>query len=282
MARFDDPEKIDYATFVTAHELAHQWWAHQVVGADMQGATALSETLAQYSALMVMEKTHGPDRLRKFLKRELDGYLGSRGREAIEELPLARVESQQQYIHYRKGTLVLYLLRDTIGEDAVNRALRRVLEPNRFKGAPYPTSVSLVQALRAEAGPEHQTLITDLFERITLYDLKARDPKVTRRADGRFDVSFTVEAKKLYADGQGEETEAPLKETFDVGVFSAEPGKKGFAPRDVLLFERRPLRSGAQTVSVTVDRAPRFVGVDPYNKRIDRDSEDNLVKAEGA
>jgi ABC-2 type transport system permease protein len=40
----------------------HQWWAHQVVGANMQGMTLLSETLAQYSALMVMEKMYGRTR----------------------------------------------------------------------------------------------------------------------------------------------------------------------------------------------------------------------------
>ena len=70
-----DETKIDYVTYVAAHEFAHQWWAHQIVGADMQGATLLSETLAQYSALMVMEKMYGPDQIRRFLKFELDRYL---------------------------------------------------------------------------------------------------------------------------------------------------------------------------------------------------------------
>ena len=39
------PEKIDMVTYVTAHEIAHQWWAHQVVGSNQQGMTVLSETL---------------------------------------------------------------------------------------------------------------------------------------------------------------------------------------------------------------------------------------------
>jgi aminopeptidase N len=216
IADFKDPEKIDYVTYVTAHELGHQWWAHQVVSADAQGGTVLTETLAQYSAMMVMERLYGPDQIRKFLKHELDDYLQSRGGEVIEELPLIRVENQG-YIHYQKGSLVMYLLKDQLGEAAVNRALSRVLQQYAFKGPPYPTSVALVQALRAEARPDQQALITDLFERITLYDVKAREPKVTKRADGRFDVSFTVEAKKLYADGKGVERETPLAgETFDV------------------------------------------------------------------
>jgi aminopeptidase N len=272
------PDKIDYVTYVTAHELAHQWWGHQMVGADMQGATALSETLAQYSALIVMEKTYGADGIRKFLKHELDRYLRARGGELIEELPLVRVEDQP-YVHYRKGSLVMYLLRDRIGEDKVNAALRRLLAEHAFKGAPYPRSQDLVDALRAEAGPEHQQLITDLFEKITLYDLKTRSAKAAKRADGRWDVTLTIEAKKAYADGQGKETPVaiPPGELFDIGVFTAEPGEPGFSSKDVQSLRAQPLRSGVQTVTVTVDKPPRFAGVDPYNKQIDRNSDDNAI-----
>ncbi len=275
IADLSDETKIDYVTYVAAHEFAHQWWAHQVVGSDQQGATALSETLAQYSALMVMEKMYGREQIRRFLKRELDGYLTARGMERLEELPLMRVENQQ-YIHYQKGGLVMYLLRDQIGEDAVNRALRRVLAQYAFKGAPWPRSLDLVAALRAEAPADKQALITDLFERITLYDVKTTGATATRRADGRWDVTVTVEARKLYADGQGEETEAPLNETFDIGLFTAEPGKGVSDDEDVILVERRPIRSGTQTLRFTVDREPKFAGADPFNKWIDRDSNDNV------
>ncbi len=74
-ANSDDPTKIDFTSYVVSHEMGHQWWAHQVVGADMQGDTSFSETLAQYSALMVMKHTYGPDKIRRFLKYELDFYL---------------------------------------------------------------------------------------------------------------------------------------------------------------------------------------------------------------
>ena len=275
IADLSDETKIDYVTYVAAHEFAHQWWAHQVIGSDQQGATALSETLAQYSALMVMEKLYGREQIRRFLKQELDRYLSARGMERLEELPLMRVENQQ-YIHYQKGGLVMYLLRDQIGEEAVNRALRRVLAQYAFKGAPWPRSLDLVQALRAEAPADKQALITDLFERITLYDVKTTGATATRRADGRWDVAVTVEARKLYADGEGAETEAPLNESFDIGLFTAEPGKGVFDEADVIAVERRPIRSGAQTLRFVVDREPKFAGADPFNKWIDRDSNDNV------
>ncbi|WP_332660251.1 ABC transporter permease/M1 family aminopeptidase [Brevundimonas sp.] len=275
IADLSDPEKIDYVTYVGAHEFAHQWWAHQVVGSEQQGMTALSETLAQYSALMVMEKQYGKDQIRRFLKQELDRYLRSRGTERLEELPLMRVENQQ-YIHYQKGGLVMYLLRDQIGEDAVNRALRRVLAQYAFKGAPYPRSLDLVAAIRAEAPADKQALITDLFEKITLYDVKTTGVTSTRRADGRFDVAVTIDARKLYVDGKGVETAAPLNELFDIGLFTAMPGKGAFNARNVVLLERRPIRSGVQTLRFVTTRAPSFGGVDPYNKWIDRNSDDNV------
>jgi aminopeptidase N len=274
-----NPEKIDMVTYVTAHEIAHQWWAHQVVPSDQQGATMLIETLAQYSALLVMEDMYGRDQIRRFLKYELDRYLRSRGGEVVEELPLARVENQA-YIHYQKGTLAMYWLREVVGEAAVNRALQRLIGQYAFKPAPYPNTRDLLRLLREEAGPAHSALIEDLFERITLYDMKARDAVVGRRDDGRYEVTFTVEGRKLYADGKGRETEAALDEPFDIGVFAAEPGRPEFTSKSVLAFERRTLRTGAQTVTLVVDRPPTHVGVDPYNKRIDRNSDDNVVRAE--
>ena len=239
----------------------------------------LIESFAQYSALLVMEKMYGKESIRKFLKYELDRYLRSRGGEVVEELPLARVENQQ-YIHYQKGSLAMYWLKEVVGEDVVNRALRRLIERYAFKPAPYPNTRDFLALLREEAGPQHEQLIADLFERITLYDMKANDAIARKLPDGRFQVTFTVEGRKLYADGKGKETEAPLDEPFDIGVFTAEPGKKDFKPESVLQFERRPMKSGKQTVTLVVEREPKWVGVDPYNKRIDRNSEDNLVRVE--
>lgn len=274
-----DPEKIDLVTYVTAHEVGHQWWAHQVIGADKQGSTMLSESFAQYSALLVMEKLYGRDQVRRFLKFELDRYLRSRGGELVEELPLARVENQA-YIHYQKGTLVMYWLKEMVGEEKVNRALARFLAAHAFKPAPYPSTLDFLRLLREEAGPEHDALITDLFERITLVDVKTTAARAVRRDDGRYDVTLEIEARKLYADGKGKETEAPLDEPFEIGVFTAEPGKKDFSAQSILFFERRPIRTGRQTVTLTVAQAPRFAGVDPYNKRIDRNSDDNVRRVE--
>src|SRR3712207_2038062 len=128
-----------------------------------------------------------------------------------------------------------------MGEDAINRALRNLLHRYKFKDAPYPRSLDLIELLRAEARTdEEQNLITDLFERVVLYDLKVTGPTAVRRADGRWDVTVPVEARKYRVDGRGVETETTLAERIEVGLFTAEPGRDAFDAKHVIAMERRP------------------------------------------
>ena len=273
---YTKPDAMDYVTYLTAHEFAHQYWSHQVVGADMEGREVLSETLSQYSAQMVLKKLRGEDHMRRYMQFELDRYLEGRSDGGVEP-PLARVDGQD-FVTYRKGALAMYLLQQRMGEDAINRALRGLVDKFRFKGAPYPRSLDLVDALRAEAkSDEEQSLISDLFERVTLYDLKVNNPTAVRRADGRWDVTVPVVASKVYVDSIGAETMAPLNEHIEVGLFTAEPGRDAFDASHVVMLERRPLRSGRQVLKFTTDKKPTFAGVDPYNLYIDRSSVDNVA-----
>ncbi|PPT17660.1 ABC transporter permease/M1 family aminopeptidase [Xanthomonas arboricola] len=272
IADLRDKDDIDYVFYVTAHEVAHQWWAHQVIGANVQGATLLSESLAQYSALMVMEREYGRAHMRRFLRYELDRYLEGRGGETIEELPLYRVEDQQ-YIHYRKGSLAFYRLREDIGEQALNRALQRFLAAKAFQQPPYTTSAELLQAIRAEARPDQQGLITDLFEKITFYDNRVVSAQARKRPDGRFEVTVQTQAAKLQADGKGKEHAVPLDDWIEVAIYGAPAGKDAQAP--VLALQRQHVTSAAPSFSMTVDRLPVEAGFDPDNKLIDRVPADN-------
>ncbi len=263
-------DDIDTVFYVTAHEVAHQWWAHQVIGANVQGATFMSESLAQYTALVVMEREYGRQRMRRFLKYELDKYLDGRGGELVEEMPLVRVENQG-YIHYRKGSVVMYALRDALGEEAVNRALARYVEQTGFQQPPYTVSTELVELLRAAANePWQQALLTDSLEHITVYSNEVTAATSTALADGRSAVEVTVRARKVRADGQGVETEVALDDWVDVGVRAAP------AAAVVLALERRHITAAETTFRFEVSGTPLRAGVDPYCKLVDRDSDDNL------
>ena len=276
IADLRDPNDIDYVFYVTAHEVAHQWWAHQVIGALVQGVTMLDETFAQYSALMVQEHEYGPPKMRKFLKYELDRYLTGRSGEVVEEMPLALVENQP-YIHYRKGSVVMYALKDYLGEDVVDRSLQRFDHEFAFQPPPYPTTNEYLADLTAETGPDSAALTDDLFHRITLFDNRVVEATATRRSDGRYDVHMRVHAAKLYADGTGRETPSHFDTPVDIGVFAR--GADGTESTEkVLYLAKRALPDGDSSLTVTVDGVPFQAGIDPYNKLIDRVPDDNRMK----
>jgi hypothetical protein len=282
IANTADDDDIDYVSYVTAHEYAHQYWAHQLISAYMQGGTMMVETMAQYSALMVMKEIYGEEQIRRFLKYELDAYLSSRGGEAIEELPLNRVENQG-YIHYRKGAVVLYLLQDRLGEDRVNGMLAALLERFKFKSQPYASSTDLVAGFKSLARDDAEArLVADLLENITLYDFVASDARVAALDNGQYETTFTVTAAKLYADGEGEETDAVFDNLVDIGAFAKRPGYEVLEPVDVIAMRLEPLLSGEQMVSLVTTKKPAFVGVDPYSKFVDRDGDDNITAVEDA
>lgn len=261
-----DPESIDYVFYVTSHEVAHQWWGHQVVGAKTQGATFIIETMAQYSSLMVMEKEYGADKMKKFLKYEMDNYLRGRSGEAENERPLMLVENQQ-YIHYNKGSVLMYALKDYIGEDSLNAALRRYLQKNAFQAAPYTNSLEFVECLRSATPDSLKYIITDLFETITLYENKVTDFAVKKQADSTYKVTINIEAQKLRADSLGNESEIKINDWIDVGVFSKD--------KKTLYLQKHHITAKTTTVEVLVKGKPFECGIDPFNKLIDRHPDDN-------
>ena len=266
-----DPKDIDYPYFVTAHEVAHQWWAHQEVPAKVQGAEFITESLSEYSALMVLKHRYGDVKMRRFLKYELDRYLAGRGTEQKGEQPLLRADGAA-YVHYQKGAHTLYALQDAIGEKAMDDALSAFVSRWRFKGPPYATSRDLVAELRRVTPAEHRGLIEDLFETITLYDSRATAATAKKRPDGKYEVELTALAKKTRADSAGNETEAPLDATLDIGVQDA----KG----NFLAVEKRRVKSGENRFTIVVDGEPAKAGIDPLNKMIDRDAGDNVIAVE--
>ena len=277
LADVRDDSVIDVPYYVTAHEVAHQWWSHQVLGANTQGASMLSETLAQYSALMVMEQKLGEHQIRKFLKYELDSYLSGRDNDPQGEVPLLRAEGQQ-YLHYRKGAVIMYALKDYLGEDAVNRALKQLVQNHRFAHAPYPTSADFLAYLKAQSKSQYHGLIDDFIAKVTLFDLKVHNAQVESLPDGRFKVVIDVEANKFYADGIGNQSKAVFDIPVDIGLFSTSPANEGFNKQQVISLEKHRVADGRSSIEIVVDDKPNFVGIDPYHKLIDRDTEDNLFE----
>ena len=271
-----NPEDLDPVYYVTAHEVAHQWWGHQLNAANVQGSAILSETLSQYSALMVMKEKYGEIKLRKFLTHELDRYLRGRSSERIEEMPLLRAENQQ-YIHYQKGSIVMMALVNKLGEERLNQALQALLNEYQFREDLYPTTLDLVRHLDIVSNEEEQAYIKDLFEQITIYDLRAKEVVKEELEDGKTKVTLTVSAQQFSADGKGQETEQPFAEEVEIVLFSEDPND--FAAENKIIYQGlHAIESGDTVIELIVDEMPSFAGIDPFVRFIDRDTGNNIIK----
>ncbi|WNG56220.1 hypothetical protein F0U59_16700 [Archangium gephyra] len=258
------PERLDLVSRRVVHEVAHQWWGHQLSPATGPGASTLVESLTKYSELRVLEAMYGREYVRRSLAFELDRYLEGRSGETVKENPLATV-GKQPYLYYGKGSVVMSALGDLLGEETMNRALRELL---RTEGGPggNATTGELLAHLRAVAPAEAHPLLRDWLEDITLYDLRTESAHLQPLADGRYEVTLRITAGKSHADGSGNEAPVELHEPIDVGFFGKERA---------LAVRRHELHSGLNTVSFVLDERPVSVVVDPYLTRIDRNRFDN-------
>jgi ABC-2 type transport system permease protein len=289
IGRVEKPTDIDFTYFVTAHELGHQWWGHQLIGGDVEGSNMMSESLAEYSALQVMAHKYGRDLMHRYLRHELDSYLRGRAGESRHEPPLSLVQ-REPYVWYQKGGQILYTLADYIGEDKLNLALHNFLVQYRYANAnnqvdasddtrvtaarngAYPDTRMLVDAIKAQTPPELQYLVDDGFNRIVLYDNKAISAKSMKTSDGKYKVTLDVQARKVEADGNGAESPMPLNDYIEIGVFS---GKKD--EEKPLYLKKEKFTGERETFVIVVDQPPTLAGIDPYNKLIDRISDDNMI-----
>lgn len=290
---------VDYPFSVTAHEVAHQWWAHQVIGADVLGATLLSESMAEYVSLKVLEHEYGKTKMRTFLKDALDGYLLQRTLERKREKPLMYNDGQG-YIHYQKGSMVLYALSDYIGEENLNNAIQKFTKKVRFQNPPYTTSIEFVNQLKEATPDSLQYVIKDMFETITLYKNRVTDAKVTALENGKFEVEIDFEVAKYRNDEKGKRyygekvgdtlsyktdkmnkpiLSSLLNDYIDIGIFT-EKEVDGKKEEVELYLKKHKITSINNSIKIIVDEKPMEVGVDPYNKLIDTQSEDNRRKVD--
>ena len=272
----DDPDNLDMPFWVTAHEMGHQWWPHQVSGGSVKGANFMSEGLSEYSAISLLAREKGDKQLKKFLKYELDRYLDGRAFDS-KEPPIISTEGDEQYIVYNKAGHALYAMSEIIGIDKFNRSLGKFINRFRYKHNPYPNIGQFISTLRENTPEKLQYLITDTFEKITLYENKAKSAKATENLDGTYSLHLEVEAKKVYSDSLGVQTTATLNDWLEIGVIAEKiiDGNKQEVP---IYVQKVFITDSLSTFDIKLEEKPFKAGIDPLCKFVDRDLKDNLMK----
>ncbi len=173
----DDEKDVDMAFYVTAHEIAHQWFGMQVEAANVKGRLMILETLSQYAAIMILKQKYSEEKVLQFLETQKENYKKGKDREAAKEPSLSLVENQD-YVYYAKGAINMYAFQKAIGEEQVNKALKRFLKDwnttdgsLKLKTDRYATTQDLLGYFREVTPDSLQYQITDLFEKVKLLEL---------------------------------------------------------------------------------------------------------------
>ena len=266
-------EGVDVVFQVVAHEVAHLWWGGQLKYAPAEGAIVLSESLAWYSAMQVMANVNGPSQLRRFMSfmRQPNPWPPIRT-----GLPLLR--AMDPWAGYRKGPYALYALSEYIGEERVHGALRSLLQKKAVSPA---TTLDLYRELQAATPGPMQYLLRDLFATNTFWEFATEDVRAKQTSAGSWDVRLDVRARKVVYDEAGVETDVPMNELIEIGVYG--PAEKGGDELSAPLHVQKHLmRSGKQTITLTVSKKPLLAGIDPRHLLdwVEEGDDDNIERVE--
>ena len=263
------PGGLDLPYHIMAHEVAHQWWGLQLSPAPVEGSGLLVESLATYSAMQVVEQTLGYGHLLRYLSQMRQEYEVPRSRAAP---PLLR--ANDAFMLYRKGPFALFALRNYIGKDRVNDAIRRMLHDYPLT-PPLSTTLDFYRELRAVTPDSLQYLVHDLFAANTCWELATRRATATATGAGTWGVTLEVEARKVTVDSLGNETNLPMHDWIEIGVYA--PRAAGESTAKVLYLRKHRLRAGKQTIRLRVPEKPARAGIDPNHLLIDWEMDDNVA-----
>jgi hypothetical protein len=270
-----DTDNFDLVAKRAIHEVAHQWWGHILTPKNVDGGGLITEGLTKYTEAVIMEKYYGKKAIWQLSKSANTRYFSGRSYATDIEPPLY-IEEGQSYLLYGKSYVSLLALKDLIGEQNMNKALRRLITKNKDKKEPKATSIELLNEFYAVTPDKYHILIDDWFKRIITYDLKIENTEVTALNTGKYEVTIEISAKRFETKENGETIAISIDEPIQIGVFSKDPGTIDNDNRDSILY-LKPHQIDANQVQVKliVDELPKYISIDPFGTRLDVNNVDN-------
>jgi len=260
----------------TAHEVAHQWWGHGLNGADQEGGSVLVETLAKYTELMLLEQKYGKEYVRRVLQHEHQRYFNGRARSTDNELPLYRADAN--HLIYSKGAITMYALKEALGEQVINKALRLLIENHSYPKPPA-TTLDLISALQAFAQTQHLPLVNRWFKQVVLDDLSIVSASYLPLSDNLYQVDVCLKSKAKSLDALGNASLITGNASIWFGVLTDHPDElitKG-NDRAVLKLEQVNIGIENHCLRWTVNEQPSYVAIDPFYQVLDPERDNNVV-----
>ena len=254
----------DVINGLAGHELSHQWWgSSQIAPEYKEGSWILSETLANYTALMLYKNTYGAEAALDIVKQHLDVYLSSRG--YSKETALYKTSFDAPHLAYNKGLVVMHQLQLLIGEEAVNSALSSILKAHAYPKDP-PSAEHLVQAFLRVSPVALHAQVNELFKEVTVYDTKLETANASQLQAGLYQLSINGVVSKYKEDPQGVKASVPVNTTEQVAIYTTD--KKW-------VYQTVPVVNNRISATLTLNVKPVVVKLDPTIRHIDYDINDN-------
>ncbi|MFK7925770.1 MAG: M1 family aminopeptidase [Bacteroidia bacterium] len=273
-------EVFNVPYYTSAHEIAHFWWGQRVNPANIAGGKLITESVAEYVALSVLEQAYGPEQVQNHRRKMHDLYLQARASQGNEK-PLFTAALEQDYLNYQKGSIILYALSKLVGEEVFNAQLGKYEAAQRFSKPPYPSSIGFVEIIRQIVPDSLQYLVKDGFESITLYDNQIESVEVTALPNAQFEVVVDLQLQKYRANAAGKEIYSDNgRDSLSVGDIHSlvlnDYLELGFYGVDGQLRVQTFRAAAIQSeVRVVLDEQPQEIILDPRYLFVDQDRKDN-------
>ncbi|PBJ06854.1 M1 family aminopeptidase [Flavobacterium sp. ACN6] len=256
-------DKEDVINQLTAHEMSHEWWGNaQISPEQKEGSWILTETLAQYTELMLYEKEHGLEKALETLKIHLDLYLSARSYDP--ETPLYKTNYDTPHLPYDKGMIIMHQLRMLIGEEKVNLALKNFLHQYKYPN-PFPDAEDLLKEIYAVTDKKLHSKLDEMFKQIITYSSKIESVTSIKK-NGFYEVSFKAVSEKYQENATGVRTQITNDSTINIGIY--DENRKLF--HYTFLIKNNKIEG-----KIKLKTKPQRIVIDPYLMNIDTFIKDN-------
>lgn len=259
---------VNHSYAITAHEVAHQWWANKLAPVYMPGSAMLTESLAKYTEDVLIERNFGQMYLRNYLKADQNLYFVMRS-SADQELPLVETDGQA-FAHYQKGGMAMYNMKTLMGEQKFNAVLKQFITDHAY---PHPKAKAsdLVQAILI-AAPAHEKFILESFNQVVTYDMRLQVLSSEKLAKDKFKVDVEVQIETLNA---GSNQRGVPDMDVDLAFFD-QPEYNWSDQLKPIYLQKHHFNQKITRLSIILVQKPKAVAIDPYAYLLDENLADNV------
>ncbi len=240
---------IDWTTYL----LAHAWWEDQIIAADVAGGMTIREALSAYANSLYQRSRRTPQQQLLARKQLMRNFFRQLGKIDFKEPPLTDIYNELPIARH-KGGMILEVIEDFIGKEAVISGIREFLQKYRYKEAPYPTVLDLQDAILNKAPVAKREKIKELFSSVITYQVGLTDAVYQKLPDGKYKIRLNLVAQKLYTSDLGQQKSTALNLPFTISLDDARGNQ--------IYLKKHQINQQQGTIDIVTNKLPSFAAVD--------------------